>query len=91
MPNPNPNPSPSPSPNPNPTPHEVNIIVFCFGTLVAYTVTVGDILRPVLQMCGGWAWMQSCFNSTMSLGQVAAVILFWGGLMLPLSLVDKMF
>ena len=41
-------------------------------------------------MCGGWAWMQSCFNSTMSLGQVAAVILFWGGLMLPLSLVDKM-
>ena len=69
---------------------EVNIIVFCFGTLVAYTVTVGDILRPVLQMCGGWEWMQACFNSTMSLGQVAAVLIFWGGLMLPLSLVDKM-
>ena len=46
--------------------------------------------NQVLQMFGGWAWMQSCFNSTMSLGQVAAVILFWGGLMLPLSLVDKM-
>ena len=69
---------------------EANIIIFCFGTVVAYTVTVGDILRPVIEMLPLAGWVRACFSSSMSVGQVAAILVFWGCLMLPLSLVDKM-
>ena len=31
---------------------ELNILVFCFGTAVAYIIAVGDILEPVLIMTG---------------------------------------
>ena len=31
---------------------EVNIIVFCFGTGVAYLIAVGDILEPVFENTG---------------------------------------
>ena len=31
---------------------ELNIIVFCFGTVIAYTVAVGDILKPLIKVPG---------------------------------------
>lgn len=31
---------------------ELNILIFCFGTAVAYIIAVGDILEPVLIMTG---------------------------------------
>ena len=31
---------------------EVNIMVFCFGTAVAYIIAVGDILEPALELTG---------------------------------------
>lgn len=31
---------------------EVNIMIFCFGTAVAYIIAVGDILEPALELTG---------------------------------------
>jgi hypothetical protein len=36
---------------------ELNILVFCFGTAVAYIIAVGDILEPVLIMTGIDRWI----------------------------------
>ena len=36
---------------------EVNIIVFCFGTGVAYLIAVGDILEPVFENTGLGPWI----------------------------------
>jgi amino acid permease len=40
---------------------EVNIIVFCFGTTVAYIVAVGDILDPVLSILHAPVWLDRRF------------------------------
>ena len=58
---------------------EASIIVFCFGTCVAYTVAVGDIIDPFLSDTTP-AW----------LSRKLVMVTFWAGLMLPLSFVDKM-
>jgi len=58
---------------------EASIIVFCFGTCIAYTVAVGDIINPFLS------------DSTPDwLSRKLVMVFFWAGLMLPLSFVDKM-
>lgn len=36
---------------------ELNILIFCFGTAVAYIIAVGDILEPVLIMTGVDRWI----------------------------------
>jgi len=61
---------------------EASIFVFCFGCAVAYVVAVGDILQqgvigvfePVLP---SYVTREFC------------MVLFWGGIMLPLSLLEK--
>ena len=62
---------------------ELNIIVFCFGTVVAYTVAVGDILLPLIRMPAVKALAPWLDRST-------AMCIVWGTIMLPLSLADNM-
>ena len=62
---------------------ELNIILFCFGTVVAYTVAVGDILLPLIRSPAVKAHLPWLDRST-------ALCLVWGTVMLPLSLVDNM-
>ena len=62
---------------------ELSIIVFQFGTLVAYTVAIGDILEPLTEMpvianaCGSW------------LSRDVIIVTFWALIMLPLSFVER--
>ena len=58
---------------------EASIIVFCFGTCIAYTVAVGDIVDPFLSS-----------TTPTWLTRKLVMVLFWAALMLPLSFVDKM-
>lgn len=62
---------------------EVNIILFCFGTAVAYMITVGQISHQVLQVLADGAWWGDVFGPTEVLIAVTASIL------LPLSLLDS--
>ncbi|KAL1519318.1 hypothetical protein AB1Y20_022844 [Prymnesium parvum] len=62
---------------------ELNIIIFCFGTVVAYTVAVGDILLPLIRMPGVAAlcpWLD----------RSSAMCIVWLLVMLPVSLADSM-
>ena len=54
---------------------EVNIVLFCYGTVIAYTMALGDLLHP--------------FASPLGLDQRTTTVLVWLLLMLPLSLVEK--
>ena len=54
---------------------EVNIVLFCYGTCIAYTMALGDLLHP--------------FAHPLGLDQRSTTILLWLCLMLPLSLVEK--
>jgi len=69
---------------------ELNIIIFCFGTVVAYTMTVGTILQPLLTLLSPlWHTLNRCFSSSLTVGEVGVTVAFWALLMVPLSLVDK--
>ena len=50
---------------------ELNIVSVCFGTMIAYTVALGDLLHPLTN-----AWLER--RTVMLLG--------WACLMLPLSM-----
>jgi amino acid permease len=58
------------------------IIVFQFGTLVAYTVAIGDILDPFVK--SGWVASQLPW-----LSRDLVIVFFWLLFMLPLSLVER--
>jgi amino acid permease len=61
---------------------ELCIIVFCFGTCVAYIVAIGDILDAgVIQV----------FHDSLPsyITREACMIIFWGTVMFPLSLFEK--
>ncbi|CEG49884.1 sodium-coupled neutral amino acid [Plasmopara halstedii] len=57
---------------------EVNILVFCFGISVAYLVTLGDIVTPLVELCFG---VQSIIAQRWLL-----MTILCGAIMLPLSL-----
>lgn len=62
---------------------ELNIIIFCFGTVVAYTVAVGDILVPLIRIpvvAKALPWLD----------RSSAMCIVWVCIMLPLSLVESM-
>ena len=54
---------------------ELNIIVFCFGSSVAYTVAVGDLLHPLTA-----TW----------LSRKATITMFWLFVLLPLSFASRL-
>jgi amino acid permease len=56
------------------------IIVFQFGTLVAYTIAIGDIIEPLLALPG---------LSRLGLTRAPATTIFWATCMLPLSFVSR--
>ena len=61
---------------------ELSIIVFQYGTLVAYTVAIGDILQPIVEL-------QSVAERFPWLTRDVVIVLFWSVLMLPLSFVER--
>jgi len=63
---------------------EVAIIAFCFGTVVAYTVAIGDILEPVLAMRS----VQRHLGHDVLKQHVLFVL--WLVVMLPLSLAESL-
>lgn len=67
---------------------EASLLVFCFGTAVAYIVAVGDILDQGFHSIT-FLWEQgSTFASLYSRERV--MVLFWAIIMLPLSLQTKL-
>ncbi|OLP94784.1 Vacuolar amino acid transporter 2 [Symbiodinium microadriaticum] len=66
---------------------EVNIVLFCFGTAVAYMITVGQVSHQVLDAAFGDApagsWLSSLTQSNTVLLWTTALVL------LPLSLLDS--
>lgn len=67
---------------------EASLLVFCFGTAVAYIVAVGDILDQGFHSIT-FLWEQgSTFASLYSRERV--MVLFWALIMLPLSLQTKL-
>jgi len=62
---------------------EVNILVFCFGSVIAYTVAVGDLLEPLIML-------PSIQAMAPWLNRQLVMCLFWAGCMLPLSLVERL-
>lgn len=59
---------------------EAMIILFCFGTAVAYCIAVGDILEPIRDLDG----MPELLRGTS--GRRLCMATFWALFMLPLSL-----
>ena len=74
---------------------EVNIIVFCFGTGVAYLIAVGDILEPVFENTGLGPWIAGIKPGTpwdeesRRHVRVLAMSIFFAVLMFPLSLLER--
>lgn len=67
---------------------EASLLLFCFGTAVAYIVAVGDILDQGFHSIT-FLWEQgSTFASLYSRERV--MVLFWAIIMLPLSLQTKL-
>ena len=65
---------------------EFSIIIFCFGTCVAYIVAVGDILDQNLLAAlpaPDDPFLKSLFN------REAFMVIFTGGVMFPLSLNER--
>ena len=54
---------------------ELNIVIFCFGSIIAYTVALGDLLHPFIEPLGFDQRSATCF--------------FWAVLMLPLSMFER--
>jgi len=67
---------------------EASLLVFCFGTAVAYIVAVGDILDQGLHSIAFLWEPDSKFVSIYSRERV--MILFWTVMLLPLSLQTKL-
>jgi amino acid permease len=61
---------------------ELAIIVFQYGTLVAYTIAVGDVLSPLLSI-------DAVQHAMPWLTKTLVQVLFWAVLMLPLSFVEN--
>lgn len=61
---------------------ELNIIAFCFGTVIAYTVAVGDLLEPLIAL-------RAVRAAAPWVGRRVVMCLFWACCMLPLSLVER--
>lgn len=61
---------------------ELAIIIFQYGTLVAYTIAVGDVLSPVLSI-------DAVKDAIPWLTRDLVQIIFWACLMLPLSFVEN--
>ena len=74
---------------------EVNIIVFCFGTAVAYLIAVGDILEPVCVSSGLGRWLAGMgahdpwTDDLKHKVRLVAMCVFFGAIMFPLSLLEK--
>ena len=62
---------------------ELSIIMFCFGSCIAYSIAVGDILEPLLAL----PWMQARLPWV---GRDDVMVFFWLVFMLPLSFVERM-
>ena len=62
---------------------EVNILVFCFGSVIAYTVAVGDLLEPLLLL-------KPVQHAAPWLDRRLVMCIFWASCMLPLSLVERL-
>ncbi len=62
---------------------EFSIIVFQYGTLVAYTIAIGDILQPILEL-------DSVRVAAPWLSRQLIMVGFWAVFMLPLSFVERM-
>jgi len=60
---------------------EVNIILFCFGTCVAYIVTLSDIICPVLEL-----FLPHSFFTSRAFVVIALTIF----VLFPISLIEKM-
>jgi amino acid permease len=63
---------------------ELNIIIFCFGTAVAYCKALQGILNPVMLLANAPDWL------TGPDGEKVSITLAWALLMFPLSLIKKM-
>ena len=61
---------------------ELAIIIFQYGTLVAYTVAIGDILEPLTNLPAIHSHVPWLTRNTI-------IVLFWAVLMLPLSFVER--
>ena len=61
---------------------EVSIIIFCFGTCIAYIIAVGDILEQAIL---------DVFRSSLPsyITRESLMVLFWVAVMFPLSLFEK--
>lgn len=64
---------------------EAMIILFCYGTAIAYCVAVGDILEPIR----AFDFMPAMFRDP-DHGRTAVMLVFWAVLMFPLSLLRSM-
>ena len=64
---------------------EINIILFCFATAVAYIIAVGQLLEPIITIA------QSSGSVTLPswVDKQFAMISFWMVVMFPLSSLDK--
>ena len=61
---------------------EVNILIFCYGTVIAYTVAVGDLLEPLLDL-------HTVQKTLPWLTRRVAMSIIWGAFMVPISLVER--
>lgn len=69
---------------------EASLLVFCFGTAVAYTVAVGDILDMSLRSISS-LWEKNGESYLVSLySRDRVIVLFWACVMFPLSLQSEM-
>eukprot|EP01061_Rhynchopus_euleeides_P022912 TRINITY_DN37411_c0_g1_i1.p1 TRINITY_DN37411_c0_g1~~TRINITY_DN37411_c0_g1_i1.p1 ORF type:complete len:542 (+),score=221.83 TRINITY_DN37411_c0_g1_i1:257-1882(+) len=62
---------------------EIQIIVFCYGTAIAYIIAVGDILEPVRKLDAMPDFLQEKY------GKQLVMCVFWLLMMLPLSLLKN--
>jgi hypothetical protein len=63
---------------------ELNIIIFCFGTAVAYCKALQGILNPVMLLANAPDWLLG------STGEKLTITIFWAAIMFPLSLIKEM-
>ena len=61
---------------------ELSIIVFQYGSLVAYTIAIGDVLDPLRQL-------DVVQEAVPWLSRDIVIVGFWAVIMLPLSFVDR--
>ena len=69
---------------------EVAIISICFGSAIAYSVAVADILMPVLRLQAVKAAMAAAAIPAGLLSKQSVLIALWALVLLPLSLIEKL-